>query len=189
MGNKDELVQLLRSGNIEEFNSSRPFEEGVLLDLTEIDLRGCEIAGANLSFTDLSGSALNECEITEVDLTGCDLSAVDFSSSVIKNVDFIKATLAGTKFNNSKVNECDFAEADLSGTDFSDADLSNSEFTLSENILECISAVTQYGLKLIICLRSFEPEYLDDLASLKDDDDDVLEGDFCMLDFLRKENG
>ena len=100
-----------------------------------------------------------------------------FEPTIIKNCDFIKTTLLGTKFNGSKLDDCDFTEADLSGADMSDANLVSSDLCYSENLTECIFDSYTMWPDADSLPEDFEPEYLDDLSSLKDDD--LFENDFA----------
>lgn len=178
MSTKDELIQLLRNGFIDEFNETRPCDKDGLFDLTELDLRGTEIIGANLSNADLSGSDFSETELVNVGFSNSDLTSANFSKTVIKNSDFIRATLIGTKFNGSKVEECDFTEADFSGADLSDADLSNSDLCYADNLTETIFDSYTMWPDADSLPEDFEPEYMEDLSSLKDDDD-LFENDYA----------
>lgn len=179
MSNKDELIQLLKNGFIEEFNQARPHHKDELFDFSEVDLRGAELTGINLSNTDLTGTDFGEAEILQADFSNSDLTSTDFTQAVIKNSDFIKASLTGTKFNGTKLKDCDFAEADFSGADLSDANLTSSDLCYAENLTECIfDSFTSWpdtdGLP-----EDFEPEYIEDLSSLKDGDDDLFENDYA----------
>lgn len=168
---KEEFIELIKKGLIEEFNNSRSFDKDILFDLSETDFSGCELSDANLSYADLSGSDFNECDLHNVDFTGSDLSAGEFKRANITKSDFSKSTLAGTKFNHAVVSECDFSDADLSGTVFSEANLSNSEFASAENIEFCIFDNDTIWPDPENLPDDFETEYVEDLSSLRDEDD------------------
>lgn len=176
--NKDELTQLLKNGFIDEFNQFRSYDKDNLLDLSEIDLGGSEMPGVNLSDTDLTGSDLSECVLIEADFSNSDLTSVDFSRSTLKQVDFSKALLAGTKFNNSVISESNFAETDMNGSDFSEADLTGSDLSTSENLSQCIFDVYTSWPDSDNLPEDFDPEYVEDLSSLKDSDD-LFEDDYA----------
>lgn len=165
--NKDELLQLLKNGNIDEFNKSRPKE----IDLSESDFNGCELKGANLSLADLTGTDFCDSYIKEVDFTKSDLTSVNFTNAVIKNADFSNTILNGVKFNYSTLKDSDFTEADMSGADFSEAIIERTDLSLSENLPECIfDSGTQWPDEEYLP-ADFEAEYIADLASLHEDED------------------
>ena len=168
---KDELVELLKEHRIDEFNESRPLVEDATWDFTEIDLSGIELTGANFSYADLTGSDFGEAVLNEVDFTGCDLTSVNFSRANISAANFSNTIMNGTKFNSSTVEDSDFADADLSGTDFSDADLSSSDFALAQNMSMCRFDSYTVWPEQDALPEDFESEYIEDLASLSDEDD------------------
>jgi uncharacterized protein YjbI with pentapeptide repeats len=170
MKSKDELIQLLRNGFIKEFNEIRGEKS---LDLAEVDLSGSDISGANLSNADLSGSDFSESDLSNVDFSNSDLSSVNFTRTSLKQANFSNTTLAGTKFANSIITECDFSEADMTGVDFIESDLSNTDLSLSQNLSQCIfDSYTQWP-DTDNLPDDFDPEYIEDLSSLRDDDDEL----------------
>lgn len=170
MKSKDELVQLLRNGDIDEFNESRIQTD---LDLSEIDLAGCSISGANLADTDLTGSDFSECDLTGVNFSDSDLSSVIFSRATIKESNFSNTILTGTKFANADIAGCDFTEADMVGADMIEADLSNADLSLTINLSQCIFDSFTVWPDSDSLPDDFDPEYIEDLSSLRDDDDEL----------------
>jgi uncharacterized protein YjbI with pentapeptide repeats len=170
MKSKDELVQLLRNGLIDEYNEVRSTESQ---DMSEIDLSGCDIHGANLADSDLTGSDFSECDLTNVDFTNSDISAVVFTRATLKETNFTGTTLAGTKFGNSDIIKCDFTEADMVGADFIEADLSNTDLSLALNLSQCIFDSFTIWPDTDSLPDDFDPEYIEDLSSLKDEDDEL----------------
>lgn len=73
--NKDELVTLLKNGNIAEFNKRRkPFR---ILDLSGADLSGVDLRGANLQGTNFTGANL-----TGAKLEGAYIQGANFTDAV-----------------------------------------------------------------------------------------------------------
>lgn len=169
--NKDELFQLLKNGLIDEFNEYRAEDSELLIDLSEIDIKGTDLPGINLSNTDLTGSDLSECDLTDADFANSNLTSVKFTGSVIKQANFTKTVLAGAKFNSTPVFDCAFAEADMGGADFSESDLTGSDFSIAENLAECIYDSYTIWPDSDYLPDNFDPEYIEDLSCLKDDDD------------------
>jgi len=171
MKSKDELVQLLKNGFVEEFNELTKDNE--LLDFAEIDLSGCDLHGANFNGADLSGADFSESSLSNVNFSDCDLSSVIFTRSSLNHADFSGTTLAGAKFNHSEIIDCDFTEADMTGADFIEANLSGTDLSLSINLNQCIFDSYTIWPDADNLPDNFETEYVDDLSSLRDNDDEL----------------
>ncbi|MFH0702656.1 MAG: pentapeptide repeat-containing protein [bacterium] len=168
---KDELIKLLKEGFVKEFNEFRSHAKDKLINLAEIDLSGSEIPGVNLSNMDLSGVDFSDCVLTETNFSNCDLTYVNFTGSILKQANFFRAILIGAKFNKAIASDCDFTEADMSGTDLSETDLTESNLALTENLSECIFDSYTIWPDIENLPEGFESEYVEDLSSLKDEDD------------------
>lgn len=113
------LIDLLKAGNVTEFNRLRP---DIGLDLTGIDLAGRSLRGVNFS----------RCNLTRANLKGCDLEDADFSSSstVLVRADLSNTILTRAKFeyaNLSYASLCNVVRAD--GADFVAAKLIRADLT------------------------------------------------------------
>lgn len=166
--NKDELLKLLRSGSIEEFNENRSYDVE-LLDLTEADLKESVLTGANLEKVDLSGSDLTEAELFEVDFNGSDLSAANFSHATLNDCSFADAVLEGAILNCASILNCDFTAAEFNGANICGTDLTGSDLSLCENLMH-----TAYNKNTVWptdeCLPDdFDPEYDSSFAELEDE--------------------
>ena len=169
--NKDELVQLLRSLKIAEFNEARPNDKSFLLDLSEVDLSGLQLSDADLSNADLTGADFGEAELASVKFTNSDLTSVNFARTSITESLFIDAVLNGTKFIGARVSNSEFADSDMSGADFSDCDLTNSDLTAALNLPMCKFDAYTIWPDLELLPEDFDAEYIQDLASLNDEED------------------
>lgn len=136
--NKDELVQFLRNGLAEEFNQARACEDGVKLDLIEIDLRDVKLTGVNLSKADITGSDFSKAEIEESNFSESDLTSVNFSHSTIVNTDFSNIVLEGSLFSYANIQDCDFEAADFNGVNICGADLSGTDLSLTKNLMQSV---------------------------------------------------
>jgi len=170
MTNKEDLLNLLKKGAIEEFNESRAYDEKAFLDLTEIDLKDVVLSGANFEKTDLSGSDFSESELNNVNFSGSDLSAVNFAHTNIESSCFNDTVLEGTIFTKSVVSCCDFTGAEFTGANICYTDLTGSDLSLCENLM-----LTSYDKNTVWpadeCLPDdFDPEYDHSFAELEDDD-------------------
>lgn len=135
---KDELVHLLRSGLIDEFNDSRPFDNDNKLDLTEIDLGNARITGANLSRVDLSGSDFCKAELENIDFKESDLSSANFSHSTMTEVNFAEAVLEGSLFNHAAIEKSDFTACDMNGVNICGTDLTGTDLSLCKNLMQSV---------------------------------------------------
>lgn len=169
---KEDLLQLLKNGSINEFNENRSYDESELLDLTELDLRGCEIKRANLSYCDLTGSDLSDMYLKSIKFDGSDLTSVDFTGSTLKSCFFSSSVLNGVKFKNTELMQCEFEEADFSGADLSSSDVSSCDLSATENLTECIFDESTVWPADDMLPEDFETTYQHDLSSLRDEEDD-----------------
>lgn len=82
----DPLYQLLRDGNVKEFNAHKA--KGEPCDLTASDLRGLDLRGLDAAGLDFSNSYFRQC----------DLRGVDFSSSCLEGASINGAKISGSFF-------------------------------------------------------------------------------------------
>lgn len=83
---QDDMYQLLREEQIEEFNTRHA--KGENTDLTNCDFRGLDLKGLKVADLDFSGSY--------------------FRQSDLRGIDFSRAKLLGTSLNGAKVSGCYF---------------------------------------------------------------------------------
>jgi len=169
--NKDELVHLLRNGLIDEFNNKRPYEEGNLLNLSEIDLKDIKISGANLTQADLTGSDLSKCEIEETDFRKSDLNSVNFSYSVITDSNFSDAIIEGSLFNNANIQNSDFTTVDFNGINICSTDLTGTDLSLSKNLMQSMYDGETIWPDDDLLPEDFDPQYEVSFAELEEADD------------------
>ena len=70
-------------------------EGGVRADLSETDLRGTDLSGANLRWANLSETDLRGTDLSGADLRWADLSRSDLSGAYLYGADLSKAYLSG----------------------------------------------------------------------------------------------
>jgi uncharacterized protein YjbI with pentapeptide repeats len=97
------------------------------------DLRGVNLADANLSLAEfsnaslaganLSGATLEKAVATRADFSGADLSGANLTGAEFSRTNFQRTNLSGADFTNSEMNRSDFSEADLTGATMSKAEL------------------------------------------------------------------
>ena len=166
---KEELLELMIN-NPEEFNAE---SRNGNIDMTEMDISNLHLEGLIFKNIDLTSSSFADSTLTEVKFIDCDLTSVDFTRSTLTECNFNESTLNGTDFSYSTVNYCNFNDSDLAGAIFRDSDLSNSDFTMAENLNASRYDDTTIWPDSEYLPDGFDAEYLDDLSSLKDEDDYV----------------
>lgn len=111
------LLELLRAGNVTEFNARRP-------QRAIVDLFAADLAHLSLQGVDLSGANLEKADLTGTDLTGADLSRANLAGA-----DFTEATLDTCRAHKARMREAFFGDARAMGADFSGADLAEADLT------------------------------------------------------------
>ena len=86
-------------------------------DLSEAELRGAYLMGANLRRADLRGADLSEAYLTGANLRGADLRRADLRRANLTKADLRRANLSGAKLNRVDLRGTDLKETDLSGAD------------------------------------------------------------------------
>ncbi len=167
MLSKEELVDLLLS-DIQQFNDE---VKNGNYDLSETDLSGTNLNGAEFINVDLTSSSFADSHLTEVKFDGCDLTSVDFTRAEIIECGFNESVLNGTDFSYAKVDYCNFSDADMAGTIFQGADLTDSDLSMSENLNACRFDEETVWPDNEYLPEDFDTKYSSDLSSLQDDDD------------------
>ena len=84
----DPMYQLLRDGNITEFNAR--FEGGEKPDLSNCDFRNVDLRGLEVTKTDFSGSYFRQADLRGLDLSECQLEGVSIHGAQISGMLFPK---------------------------------------------------------------------------------------------------
>lgn len=166
---KDELIQLLRNGEIEKFNNTRSYSEEAILDLTESDLNNINLNGVNFSRVDLTGSDLSKSELESIDFNYSDLSSVNFSHTSIVESNFAETVLEGSLFNNATVVKSDFTEVDFNGINTCGADFTDADLSLTKNLNQSVYDGETIWPDNDLLPHDFEPEDDYSIADLEED--------------------
>ena len=107
-----------------------------IIDLSDTDLQGRDLSGANLSETDLSGTNLSGASLIRTDLSQCflkganlceaDLSGADLNGANLSDVNLCKANLAWTNLSEANLKGTNFLDVECLATVFGNNDLSES---------------------------------------------------------------
>ena len=82
----DPMYQLLRDGNITEFNAR--FEGGEKPDLSNCDFRNVDLRGLEVTKTDFSGSYFRQADLRGLDLSECNLEGASIHGAQISGMLF-----------------------------------------------------------------------------------------------------
>jgi len=104
---------------------------------TVLDLRECDLAGANLEDKVLSGGLLSDsnfsganmkgAQLTKGYAIGSDFSGVDFTNGIVDRVAFDKCNLKGANFSNAVLSGSTFSGADLTDVKWDDVIISDQD--------------------------------------------------------------
>jgi len=105
--NKEDLIALLRAGNVIEFNRHRKesMQNESTMELSGADLRGAIFHGADLRGANLSGA----------DLRGAHLYGANLSGADLRGAGIIGANLSGADLRGAKLNGVKLYESNLTG--------------------------------------------------------------------------
>ena len=104
---------------------------------TVLDLRECDLHGANLEDKVLSGGLLSDsnfsganmkgAQLTKGYAIGSDFSGVDFTNGIVDRVAFDKCNLKGANFSNAVLSGSTFSGADLTDVKWDDVIISDQD--------------------------------------------------------------
>lgn len=169
---KEDLYNLIKASP-QKFNEWKKSQEKV--DLSEINFSYCSLSEVDFSGVDLNSSSFADAHLTLINFNGADLTSVDFTRAAVAECDFSEAVLTGADYSYACMNYCNFADADMAGGVFQESDLSNSDFAGSYNLNACRFDEETIWPEAIMLPEDFDSTYNDDLSSLKDDEEDLLE--------------
>ena len=110
----EEIIEGLRDGSgIDKFNKMSDQKKS-LLNLSKIDLSGCNLAGVKFE----KCGKLSEANFSNADLTGADLN-----NTSLMDCDFSNAKLTGANLLSTQCKDTNFANADLTGANLQNADI------------------------------------------------------------------
>ena len=169
MLSKEDLIGLLQK-DVKSFNNEIKNTK-TSIDLSETDLSGINIAGAEFINVDLTSSTFSDSHLTEVKFDGCDLTSVDFTRAEIVECSFAEAVLNGSDFSYSKIDYSNFADADLAGAIFQSAEIVNSDFSMSENLSACRFDEDTIWPDSEYLPEDFDTNCSSDLSALQDEEE------------------
>ncbi|MFM9961993.1 MAG: toll/interleukin-1 receptor domain-containing protein [Planctomycetaceae bacterium] len=104
-----------------KFRATNP---DVLLDLTEVDLKGADLRGMNLRRALLVGAKL-----ARADLTGANLNEADLTRAGLKRATLVRADLRRANLFKAMLGEADASDADFGRANLNSSDLTNAKLT------------------------------------------------------------
>jgi uncharacterized protein YjbI with pentapeptide repeats/molybdopterin-guanine dinucleotide biosynthesis protein A len=123
-----QLLELLRTGRMEEFNKMRR-QHAISPNLLDANLSGANLSGAWLSSANLLGANLSGAW-----LSSANLSSANLSSANLIGADLPHANLLAANLSSANLSDANLSDANLSGAKLSDANLSSANLS-SANLI------------------------------------------------------
>ncbi|MBF8177690.1 pentapeptide repeat-containing protein [Herminiimonas contaminans] len=101
-------------------------------DLSDADLRGANLRGADLSDADLRGADLSGADLRDADLSGANLRGADLSGADLSGANLRGADLSDADLSGANLRDADLRDADLRGANLRDADLRECPVKISD---------------------------------------------------------
>jgi uncharacterized protein YjbI with pentapeptide repeats len=120
----EQLRELLKKGQITEFNNKRQRIGFLPLNLQSAYLSGVDLSGANLSGVDLSRAVLSGAVLRSTILRDADLSGANLRDAVLSGAVLRSTILSGVDLSRANLRDADLSGAILRSTILRDADLS-----------------------------------------------------------------
>jgi uncharacterized protein YjbI with pentapeptide repeats len=92
-------------------------------NLSGSDMSLAELSNARLAGADLAGTVLEKAAGSRVDFSGANMAGANLTAAEFSRSNFQRANLVGVDFTNSELNRSDFTEADLTGAIMAKAEL------------------------------------------------------------------
>jgi uncharacterized protein YjbI with pentapeptide repeats len=121
MANEEHLARLKQG--VEAWNQWRAANPYIWLDLSEANLQGADLSGANLRKATLIKADLSEATLIKADLTRADLTG-----TLLREADLTRADLTGTLLSKADLTEADLTQAHLREANLTEADLTRANF-------------------------------------------------------------
>jgi uncharacterized protein YjbI with pentapeptide repeats len=103
---KQELVELLLAGNVQEFNEFRANNPDIEIDLSGVDFVGfdfyIDLSQVNFKSTNLSNANLYGALLCDADLEGANLRGANLSETDLEGANFQNADCRDVNFNSAK---------------------------------------------------------------------------------------
>jgi uncharacterized protein YjbI with pentapeptide repeats len=127
--NKEELINLLKRGKVDEFNDIRGRSSIKILVLSGGNLYGANLSGANLSDVRLNRANLSDANLSDANLSNAILSGTMLNYANLPYADLTYALADYANLYHAKLSYAKLYHADLSSANLSDANLSNANLS------------------------------------------------------------
>lgn len=119
MASEVHLAQLMKG--VDNWNSWRESNQDVLPDLSDANLSGVNLRGANFFKANLRYANVGDTDLSGADFSQAELIRANFSGARIIGTKFVEANLLKANFFNAFLREVNLVEADLRKADLSRA--------------------------------------------------------------------
>ncbi|QDU46595.1 Secreted effector protein pipB2 [Symmachiella dynata] len=126
--NREEAIELLRTGQVHRWNARRSTPEAEP-NLSNVDFDGFDIPGASFKGIDLSGANLSNTKLTNAVFLETNLEGANLANALLSKATFRGAKMAGCDFSHATVTDAKFENCDLRGVVFNRTNLSSSNLS------------------------------------------------------------
>ncbi len=112
MNLREDVLRLLRSGRIEDFNELSARRQ-LIVDLSNADLTDAKMGGADFRNVNLDGAKLVRAKLSASDFRGASLRFANFEGADLEGADFTKANLYCAYFAGAKLEGATILGADI----------------------------------------------------------------------------
>ncbi len=116
---------LLRTGQVVEWNVQRMRRPGWSPDLTRLDMAGRSYDGAALSGARLRDMTLHAASFSGADLRDADLAGADLTNADLAGADLTRADLTGARLEGANLSGANLTRAQLTAAQLADANLAD----------------------------------------------------------------
>jgi uncharacterized protein YjbI with pentapeptide repeats len=130
MANPDHIAQLKKG--VEAWNAWREDNPDIRPDLSQANLGGADLGGANLSKAYLAGANLSGVNLSKAYLAGANLNDANLKGANVRGADLVSATLLRANLNTADLGKAYLFHAVLYDANLSGADLGEARFAQAD---------------------------------------------------------
>lgn len=128
---KEQQTALIKK-SVTEWNLYRIQNRKFIPDLSEVDLSGVDLFGANLNNADLIDTKFKASSLIHTEFKMADLTRADFGNAVLNQAQLSYATLYNANFFNADLTDTNLEDANLMGADLCGTDLTGANLSRTD---------------------------------------------------------